>query len=192
MYLIGSRESSNVNLTYSRLILYVDRCREAEHCASEKDIEEFVHDKIFDIQYLDNKPNFDSFKNFINQQQAYIGSFPITTGGFTDLGFSFTKNTYDRKDNWIYGSSEVNEFYDVVPDYIDKFNLSPKDIKVKPYAEIYIYLNNNIKEHEREVEHVDAYFESIAGLHGFLLEILGWFFGGYLAHASMVAWVKYF
>ena len=64
-------------------------------------------------------------------------------------------------------------------------------IKEKPFAEAYIYLNNNIREHSREVEHLDTYFESIAGIHGFLLEILGWFFGNYLAHASMVAWVRF-
>ena len=67
MYLIGSRESSNVNKTYSRMVMFVDRCRNADYCADEKEIEKFVHDKIFDIQYLDNKPNFDSFENFVNQ-----------------------------------------------------------------------------------------------------------------------------
>ena len=56
------------------------------------------------MQYLENKPNFDSFDNFVNKQQGYIGSFPLTTGTYTDVGFSFTKNYYERKDNWRYGS----------------------------------------------------------------------------------------
>ena len=94
MYLIGSRESQYINKTYSHFVLVVDRCKNADYCADDEDIEEFVYDKILDINYLDNKPNFDSFDKSVNQKQAYIGSFELTAGRFTDLGFSFTKNTY--------------------------------------------------------------------------------------------------
>ena len=54
MYLIGSRESQNVNLTYSRLFLTIDRCRNADYCANDDEIDEFTYDKIFDMQYIDN------------------------------------------------------------------------------------------------------------------------------------------
>ena len=67
MYLMGSPESLILNRTLSSLQLVIDRCRNADFCADDKDSEEFVYDKILDMQYLDNKPNFDSFDNFINQ-----------------------------------------------------------------------------------------------------------------------------
>ena len=94
MYLIGSRGSQYINGTYSHYVLVIDKCRNADYCADDKDIEEFVHDKILDVNYLDNKPNFDSFDAVIYQKQAYIGSFGLTAARFTDLGFTFTKNTY--------------------------------------------------------------------------------------------------
>ena len=49
MYLIGSRESQNINKTYSKFVLIIDRCRNANYCADDQDIQEFLHDKIFDI-----------------------------------------------------------------------------------------------------------------------------------------------
>ena len=67
MYLMGSFESKNINRTHTALELVIDRCRNANFCASDEDIEEFVYDKIFSINYLDNKPNFDSFEHFVNQ-----------------------------------------------------------------------------------------------------------------------------
>ena len=64
-----------------------------------------------------------------------------------DLGFSFTKNIYERKDNWRYGSEEENVFYDITKDYMDKFNLPPRKLREKSIAEVYIYLDSNLKEH---------------------------------------------
>ena len=101
----------------------IDKCRNADYCADDKAIEEFVYDKIFDIQYLDNNPNFNSFEDFVNKAQGYIGSFPLTFGRFTDLGFSFRKNSYIHKDNWLYGSEEESIFYNIKKDYLDTFNI---------------------------------------------------------------------
>ena len=99
--------------TFPLLKVGVERCRNSPKCASKKDIDEWIYDKLINVQYIDNLPNFVSFNESIVYEEKFLGSFPMALGQTRELVYKFRKNVYERKDNWLWASEEKDYFYDI-------------------------------------------------------------------------------
>ena len=68
-----------------------------------------------------------------------LPSIPLATGKFSDTGYRFRKNIFNRNDEWAPFSNESEEeFYDILQYNSDTFDVGPEYPKI---AEMYFRLN---------------------------------------------------
>ena len=65
---------------------------------------------------LNNKIDFTKFDHTsVRQSEIWQNSVRLKAGTFTDLGYRFRENTFDKSDHWIPGVKESDlKFYDSV------------------------------------------------------------------------------
>ena len=68
-------------------------------------------------------------------------------GQFTDAGYRFRQNVYDRVDKWYWPFSESSVFYDLTFFNHHPFSVNEKNIDTTLIAEIYFRVDTNLLEH---------------------------------------------
>ena len=109
----------------------------------------------------------------------------MTAGLFSDTGYRFRKNVFERYDTWVPWSKEVtNVFYDLTLFNSDTMVLPPALKNKKEIAEMYFRLE------VEEIEHVRIFFElmdwlgSVGGIVEVLTKLATFILGSYMSFNS--------
>ena len=112
-------------------------------CASHDEIAQWLEGKKAMMKILNYKIDFEDFENTTRvQNELYLPSIPISAGKFSDVGYRYRANIFDRYDNYlrVEGALEPTreKFYDYIFFNSDTFEVDPDQYNL---AEIYFRLN---------------------------------------------------
>ena len=85
--------------------------------------------------------DFDSFNEFpIRESEIWLPSIPLRSGLYTDTGYRFVKNIFEKQDQWIpfFPNTKI-EFYD-----LNLFNHDTFEVKeeINEIAKLYFRIDN--------------------------------------------------
>lgn len=99
-------------------------------------------------------------------------------GIFSDAGYRYRQNVFEKQDFWIPGiSSSVEKFYDVTFFSSDSIIVGDDYMTI---GEMYFRLKTDSITHARNVFSMMDWLGSIGGIRDILLEAIVIFFGGYI------------
>lgn len=117
-------------------------------CATTPEIDEWVGAKRIFVRVLNEKVDFKSWKTeAIRQNEIWVPMIPMNSGKFTDSGYRYRRNTFDKNDNWfpLFGPTKI-EFYDYISYNSDTFDVGAGSNRI---AEIYFRLAVDEIDHTR-------------------------------------------
>jgi hypothetical protein len=106
-------------------------------------------------------------------------------GEFTDAGYRFRPNIYDRVSKWYWPFGESSIFYDLTFFNHHTFRINKENIKTTSIAEIFFRIDTNLLEHQKQVTGFTDFMSSLAGMMGFLFEILTAIVGSFIFWQQM-------
>ena len=101
-------------------------------------------------------------------------------GEFTDAGYRFRPNLYDRVSKWYWPFGESSTFYDLTFFNHHTFRINEENIKTTTIAEIFFRIDTNLLEHQKQVTGFTDFMDSLAGMMGFLFELLTAMVGSFI------------
>lgn len=149
-------------------------------CANETEIDDFLEYKKFTFKTLNKKIDFNEFGSFsVRENEIFLSQAPMHRGAYTDGGYRFKFNKFNKKDNFFTGGkTDTDVFYDM---YFFNSDTFIHDDLTKPIAEIYFRLAVDQVTHTRNVLTLMGFIASLGGVTKILLKITGWVIGGYVA-----------
>jgi len=120
----------------------------------------------------------------VRYNEVFIPGVPMNA--YSDTGYRFRYNEFDRIDNWYWGESEIKYFFDYLFYNSDTYPTPPENNQ-EIIAEMYFRLEVDQVSHGRVVYALMDFIGSLGGVSDLLLQIVGWIFGGYAAFHSSIA-----
>lgn len=111
----------------------------------------------------------------------FIPSIPLKAGKFSDTGYRFRYNIFERFDQWYSQTLLTNIFYDYMFYNSDTFDVPDRKTEI---AEMYYRLEVDIVYHSRVVFSSMDFIGSLGGVSDFVLMMGGLIYGGYAAFHS--------
>lgn len=173
VYLEGNRDSV-YNLKDSAYIVYeIHKCTEATRldgyppCAPSDEITTWLADKYATFKVLNQKIDFTDRDEFaVRLNEVFIPSVHLASGLFSDTGYRFRYNIFERYDNWWSSTVIVNIFYDYMFYNSDTFVVPESKTEI---AEMYFRLEVDQMSHSRVVFSSMDFIGSLGGVSGFML-----------------------
>lgn len=136
IYVQGTRDSAVFQKNQSFIAFEVYRCNnETTHynktlnmtvnntCKTEDEIDEFISNKNVLPIIINKQANFDSFEDFTTEMEMWQVNMKLGPGLYTDAGYRFRLNNYERKDRWYFPLKEESSFTDLTFFAHNEFNL---------------------------------------------------------------------
>lgn len=86
--------------------------------------------------------------NYVAFASQMLNAFPLY-GEFTDAGYRFRPNVYDRVSKWYWPFSKSSVFYDLVFFNAHPFRINKENIQTTGIADIYFRGDTNMLEHTK-------------------------------------------
>jgi hypothetical protein len=191
VYLEGNRDSV-YNLEDSSYIIYeIHKCTEATKfpgnpdCAPISEIDAWIENKYAAFKMINQKIDFTDRDEFaVRFNEIYVPAIPLKSGIFSDTGYRWRYNIFERYDKWWSQSKTINLFYDFMFYNSDSFTVPKEKTEL---AEMYIRLEVDIISHSRVVFSSMDFIGSLGGVSDFVMQVARWFYGGYAAfHSAFV------
>lgn len=191
VYLQGNRDSV-YNLKDSSYLIYeIHKCTNATRlpgypeCAPKEEMEKWLSTKYAAFKMINQKIDFTDRDEFaVRMNEIYVPAIPIKSGLFSDTGYRWRYNKFERYDKWWSQNMTTNLFYDFMFYNSDTFTVSEEETRL---AEMYFRLEVDIISHSRVVFSSMDFIGSLGGVSGFVMDMAGWFYGGYAAfHSAFV------
>lgn len=145
-HLKGTMNDRVYNEDHSYLIYEIHRCHEAIRnttqidpdcmsncttvdppCASSSEIDEYTQYKKAMFRVIDTKVDYSNFAVSVRNKEKFLPSIPLSKGSYSDTGYRFRKNIFNRNDDWVHGYNEIQDtFYDFNVFNSDTLNIGPK------------------------------------------------------------------
>ena len=185
IYLQGTKESNAYGQKTVYHVVEAKRCNKTENafCESEDNIDLFLSDKVLSLRYIQKSINFMK-DDYVAYSSQMLSAFKLY-GEFTDAGYRFRPNLFDRVNKWYWPFSESSVFYDLTFFNHHPFRINKKNIKTTLIAEIYYRVDTNLIEHQKYVTGFSDFLDSLAGMMGFLFEILTALVGSFIFWQQM-------
>lgn len=191
VYMQGNRDSV-YNLKDSAYIIYeIHKCSNETKlpgypdCKSDDEIEAWLENKYVMFKFINQKIDFtDRGEYAVRLNEVWFPSIPLKSGLYTDSGYRYRYNKFERYDHWWSKQKITDLFYDMKFFSSDTFTV-PKTQKV--LAEMYFRMEVDIISHQRVVFSSMDFIGSLGGVSGFVLQMTQFVIGGYAAfHSSVV------
>ena len=173
-----------MKLEHSYLIYEFVKChdeiRKADDppCKGRDEINEWLKTKSVHLRVLNDKIDFTTFNDDTTRKnEIWMPVLKFKPGLYSDAGYRYRENTFDKKDHWFPGiGKSLEKFYDMT-------FFSSDEIEVGQYyntiAEMYIRIKTDSISHERQVFSLMDWLGSIGGIEQILIDLLVFLFGGY-------------
>lgn len=149
IYLQGTKESNAYDQKTVYTIVKVGRCdaKLNSYCESDKNIDAWLSDKVLSLRYIQKSMNFKK-EQYVAYSSQMLNAFTLY-GEFTDAGYRFRPNIYDRVSKWYWPFGESDIFYDLTFFNHHPFRVNEKNIKTTGIAEIFFRVDTNLLEHQK-------------------------------------------
>jgi len=147
IYLQGTKESNVYEQKTVYNIVEAKRCDKTEndYCESEDNIDKFLSDKVLSLRYIQKSINFMK-DDYVAYSSQMLSAFKLY-GEFTDAGYRFRPNVFDRVSKWYWPFAQSSVFYDLTFFNHHPFRVDPKNIRTTLIAEIFFRVDTNMIEH---------------------------------------------
>ena len=141
--------------------------------------------KVATMKVINQKIDFlDRGSYAVRNNEVYIPGISLGWGNYSDTGYRFRYNTFERFDNWYAQIQTLNIFFDYKFYNSDTFDV-PEETEIA--AEMYFRLDVDQITHGRVVFSLMDFIGELGGVSDFVLMVSSWVIGGYAAfHASIV------
>jgi hypothetical protein len=149
------------------------------NCASPEAIKTWMSTKMATLKVLNQKIDFLTRESFaVRNNEVFIPSITLKQGRYSDTGYRFRFNDFERYDYWWSSTLVHNYFYDFIFYNSDTYDV-PMDQALA--AEMYFRLDVDQVRHGRVVFTSMDFIGSLGGVSDFMLQVVGWVIGGYAA-----------
>lgn len=136
-------------------------------------IDNWIRDKVVAMKLINQKIDFITFEDWaVRYNEVFIPGVPMGNGLFSDTGYRFRYNDFQRQDGWLIPKYIPNPFYDYIFYSSDTYPSAPVDKDNKPtkiISEMYFRLAVDQMTHTREVYFFMDFIGDIGGVTGILL-----------------------
>ena len=148
-------------------------------------INSFLRNKKATMKVINEKIDFTTFgQNAVRFNEIFIPSIPLAYPFYSDTGYRFRWNFFDRSDGYIIPDNFNNTFFDVFEYNTDTFTSAPAGSEML-VAEMYFRLEVDQITHSRVVYNFMDFIGDLGGVNDIMLQLAGWVIGSYAAfHAS--------
>jgi hypothetical protein len=151
-------------------------------CATPEEIEEFIRYKSVGFKTLNENIDFTlRGDKAVRYYEIFVKSSPLRSGYFTDAGHRLRYNQFLRTDFWWTTARRTDEFFDYVFYNSDTYEVPTTKTEI---AELYFRLDQSQVTHTRKVFSFMDFVASMGGINRILLQIAGFFYGGFAAFWS--------
>lgn len=148
-------------------------------------IDNFTRNKKVGGKIINQKIDFTTFNDYaVRFNELYIPSIDMRYPSYSDTGYRFRYNIFDRADGYAYPINKDNVFFDYFNYNGDTFQGAPEGLE-HLIVEQYFRLEVDQTSHGRQVYNLMDFIGDLGGVQGIMLQIAGWLIGSYSAfHAS--------
>lgn len=147
MYFQGTRDSVIKGEDSAYGIIQIMKCTEATRlpgypeCAGKPEMNEFLSNKRVVFKVINEQIDFnDRDERAVRYNEIYTPGVPIQTGLFSDTGYRYRYNQFERTDFWWTGKKYLDPFFDYLHYSTDIYVVPEDDISL---AELYFRLDVN-------------------------------------------------
>lgn len=161
-------------------------------CESPAEITKWLENKQLEPLAFNNQPTLKNYSEVARVQFLQFSAVPFKEGIKSDLWFRFRENIFSRKDQWYYPVLEKATFSQIRLDYSNWVQVPKSDPawEAQRIARL-LYRNDEIQMlHDREVNQLEDFLGSIAGVYDLLMYFIFFVFGSYIDFLSRVKWIK--
>ena len=117
-----------------------------------------MHMKVLNVK--SDLSNFGG--NSLRENEVWLGSTSMKAGLFTDNGYRFRENVFEKTDNYIpFLGKHLESFYDIVFFSNDQLSVGDDFMTI---AKIYFRIDINMIEHERIVYRLIDWLGDVGGI----------------------------
>lgn len=147
----------------------------------------WTEEKIAAMKLLNTKIDFYDFSDLaIRYNEVFIPGIPMNA--YSDTGYRFRYNEFDRTDGWFTPNKDLDAFFDYMFYNSDTYPSGPsKDV----IGEMYFRLEVDQVSHGRVVYSIMDFIGDLGGVPDLLLQICGWILGGWAAFSSSWATISH-
>lgn len=148
-------------------------------------IDNWLRYKVAAMKVLNQKIDFTSFGDYaVRYNEMFVPSIPLEYPSYSDTGYRFRYNLFDRKDGYLIPKNDEDVFFDYFEYNTDTFQSAPAGSE-QMVAEMYFRLEVDQITHNRVVYDFMAFIGDLGGVKDIMLQLAGWVIGSYAAfHAS--------
>ena len=157
IYLQNTLDSEIHKHEHSFIIVEIQNCHDAirrdddPECAPIDEINQWIRTKVIQYSVLDNRIDFTQMDEYaVRQTEIALPNAPMKYGYYSDTGYRFRKNTFNRNDEWYpFGGEWQETFYDMTIYNSDTYMVNEDHNLI---AEMYFRLDTNEVQHQRTVK----------------------------------------
>ena len=184
VYLQGTRDSKVALKEHSYLIYEFLKCTESQRkdgdppCESMKNINKWLSTKAAHMRVLNMKIDFTLYSDqIIRQNEIWLPAVQLKAGIYTDQGYRFRENTFEKADHIIPGAGEgAQRWFDITFFSSDPIVVGD-DFTI--LAEMYFRVKSDSISHSRSVYTIMDWLGDLGGIGEILKSTAALFLGGY-------------
>lgn len=148
-------------------------------------IDNFTKNKKIAMKIINQKIDFTTFGDYaVRQNELFAPSIPMRSPSYSDTGYRFRYNQFDRTDGYMYPDNDQDIFFDYFEYNTDIYKSAPLGLE-NVIAEMYYRLEVDQITHGRVVYNFMDFIGDLGGVPAIMLQLAGWVIGSYSAfHAS--------
>lgn len=146
----------------------------ADHSLYKEDLEadsidNFTRNKMIGLKIINQQIDFTGFKDYdVRQNELFVKTIPMATPYYSDTGYRFRYNVFDRADGYIYPDKDEDIFFDFFEYNTDIFNSAPVGME-NTIAEMYFRLEVDQISHGRDVYDFMDFIGDLGGVPAIML-----------------------
>ena len=148
-------------------------------------IDNWLRYKVAAMKIINQKIDFTAFSDYdVRYNEMFVPSIPLAYPSYSDTGYRFRYNAFDRQDGYFIQKPDLDIFYDYFEYNTDTFTSAPEGSE-QLVAEMYFRLEVDQITHNRVVYTFMDFIGDLGGVKDIMLQLAGWVIGSYAAfHAS--------
>ena len=117
-YMQGTRDSLLFKQSHAYVIFEAWRCNEQTKqeetvCKTADEIDEWTSTKLATLKVINQKIDFlDYDEEAVRNNEIFIRAVDMSPGHYSDTGYRFRFNRFDRQDGWFLPTPSINPFFD--------------------------------------------------------------------------------
>ena len=148
-------------------------------------IDNWLRYKVAAMKIINQKIDFTAFSDYdVRYNEMFVPSIPLAYPSYSDTGYRFRYNAFDRQDGYFIQKPDLDIFYDYFEYNTDTFTSAPAGSE-QLVAEMYFRLEVDQITHNRVVYTFMDFIGDLGGVKDIMLQLAGWVIGSFAAfHAS--------